>query len=83
MTTTIDAKCRAYLKHGTGFKPGDVLQIESQGPDVVVLKRMKQAQIEDVPVLKLSRGKIVWPKGVKKPTPEDVARAVREERDSR
>jgi hypothetical protein len=29
----------------TPFKPGDVLEIEQQSPDVVVLKRKKQAAI--------------------------------------
>jgi hypothetical protein len=38
MTTTVDQKHRAV----TPFKPGDVLEIEQQGPDVVVLKRTKQ-----------------------------------------
>ena len=28
----------------TPFKPGDVLEIEQQSPDVVVLKRTKQAE---------------------------------------
>ena len=39
MTTTVDQKHRAV----TPFKPGDVLEIEQPSPDVVVLKRMKQA----------------------------------------
>jgi hypothetical protein len=39
MTTTVDQKHRAV----TPFKPGDVLEVEQQSPDVVVLKRMKQA----------------------------------------
>ena len=39
MTTTVDQKHRAV----TPFKPGDVLEIEQQGPDVLVLKRTKQA----------------------------------------
>jgi bifunctional DNA-binding transcriptional regulator/antitoxin component of YhaV-PrlF toxin-antitoxin module len=40
MTTTVDQEQRAV----TPFKPGDVLEIEQQSPDVVVLKRMKQAE---------------------------------------
>jgi len=40
MTTTVDQKHRAV----TPFQPGDVLEIEQQSPDVVVLKRTKQAQ---------------------------------------
>ncbi|HUD49059.1 MAG TPA: hypothetical protein VMR33_19675 [Candidatus Baltobacteraceae bacterium] len=39
MTTTVDQKHRAV----TPFKPGDVLEIEQPSPDVVVLKRTKQA----------------------------------------
>jgi bifunctional DNA-binding transcriptional regulator/antitoxin component of YhaV-PrlF toxin-antitoxin module len=39
MITTVDQKRRAL----TPFKPGDVLEIEQQSPDVVVLKRTKQS----------------------------------------
>jgi len=39
MTTTVDHMHRAV----TPFKPGDVLEIEQKSPDVVVLKRTKQA----------------------------------------
>jgi bifunctional DNA-binding transcriptional regulator/antitoxin component of YhaV-PrlF toxin-antitoxin module len=39
MTTTVDQRHRAV----TPFKPGDVLEIEQRSPDVVVLKRTKQA----------------------------------------
>jgi len=39
MVTTVDQKRRAL----TPFKPGDVLEIEQQSPDVVVLKRPSQA----------------------------------------
>ena len=39
MTTTVDQMHRAVIP----FKPGDVLEIEQQSPDVVVLKRTKQA----------------------------------------
>jgi hypothetical protein len=39
MRTTVDQKRRAV----TPFKPGDVLEIEQQSPDVVVLKRTKRA----------------------------------------
>jgi len=28
----------------TPFKPGDVLEVEQQSPDVVIVKRMKQAE---------------------------------------
>jgi hypothetical protein len=41
MTTTVDQRRRAVLP----FKPGGVLAIEKQSPDVVVLKRMKPAQL--------------------------------------
>ena len=40
MTTTVDQEQRAV----TPFRPGDVLEIEQQSPDVVVLKRTKQAE---------------------------------------
>ncbi len=41
MTTTVDQRRRAILP----FKPGDVLSVEQQGVDIVVLKRMKPAQL--------------------------------------
>jgi len=40
MTTTVDQKHRAVIP----FDPGDVLEIQQQSPDVVVLKRTKQAE---------------------------------------
>ncbi|MGA2750107.1 MAG: hypothetical protein ABSG59_15140 [Verrucomicrobiota bacterium] len=40
MTTTVDRRHRAVIP----FKPGDVLEIEKQSPDIVVLKRMKSAE---------------------------------------
>ena len=51
MTTTVDQKHRAV----TPFNPGDVLEIQQRGPDVVVLKRTKLA--------KSSRAKLVRRKG--------------------
>ena len=41
MTTTVDSRHRAVLKK---FKPGDILDIRDQGPDIVVLRRMKPVQ---------------------------------------
>lgn len=38
MTTTVDSQHRAVLKK---FAPGDILDVQDQGPDVVVLRRMK------------------------------------------
>ncbi len=40
MTITVDQKRRAVIP----FKPGDVLEIVQQSPDVVVLKRTKQGE---------------------------------------
>jgi hypothetical protein len=39
MTTTVDQEHRAVIP----FQPGDVLEVEQPSPDVVVLKRTKQA----------------------------------------
>jgi hypothetical protein len=41
MTTTVDQRRRAVLP----FKPGDVLAIEKQSPDVIVLKRMRPSEL--------------------------------------
>lgn len=40
VTTTVDQKGRVLIP----FKPGDVLEIEKQSPDIVILKRTKQAK---------------------------------------
>ena len=40
MTTTVDQKHRAVIP----FRPGDVLEIEQQSPDVVLLKRTRRAE---------------------------------------
>jgi bifunctional DNA-binding transcriptional regulator/antitoxin component of YhaV-PrlF toxin-antitoxin module len=40
VTTTVDQKGRVPIP----FKPGDVLEVEQQSPDIVVLKRTKQAK---------------------------------------
>jgi|GEM_PF-3394614 len=42
MTTTLDDKRRAVIK---AFEPGDVLKVESQSADVIVLRRMKPAEL--------------------------------------
>jgi hypothetical protein len=55
MTTTVDQKHRAVIP----FKPGDVLGIEQQGPDVMVLKRTKQAESAR-PKLMRRKGRLVF-----------------------
>ena len=40
VTTTVDQKGRVLIP----FKPGDVLEIERQSPDIVVLKRTRQVK---------------------------------------
>ena len=67
MTTTVDQKRRAE----TPFKPGDVVEIEQRGPDVVVLKRKKKADSAR-PRLVRPNGRLVF---VGEPiTTEEVAR---------
>jgi len=55
MTTTVDQQRRAV----TPFKPGDVLEIEQQSPDVVILKRTKLAAIAR-PKLVRRNGRLVF-----------------------
>ena len=55
MTTTVDQKQRAVIP----FKPGDVLEIEQQSPDVVVLKRTKHPAGAK-PKLVRRKGRIVF-----------------------
>lgn len=55
MTTTVDQKRRIL----TPFQPGDVLEIEQQSPDLVVLKRTKQAQ-NAAPKLVRRDGRLVF-----------------------
>ena len=55
MTTTVDQKRRAV----TPFLPGDVLEIEQKSPDVVVLKRTRQAKCVK-PKLVRRKGRLVF-----------------------
>jgi bifunctional DNA-binding transcriptional regulator/antitoxin component of YhaV-PrlF toxin-antitoxin module len=55
MTTTVDQQHRAVIP----FKPGDVLEIEQQSPDVVVLKRTKKAETTK-PKLVRRNGRLVF-----------------------
>ena len=55
MTTTVDRRHRAVIP----FKPGDVLKIEKQSPDIVVLKRMKSVE-RPRPRLVKRRGRLVF-----------------------
>jgi hypothetical protein len=55
MTTTVDQEHRAV----TPFKPGDVLEIEQQSPDVVVLKRTREAE-RARPKLARRNGRLVF-----------------------
>ena len=43
MRATLDDKRRAVLP--PQFSPGDVVDIEPQGPDVLIVRRMKQAPL--------------------------------------
>jgi hypothetical protein len=55
VTTTLDSKRRAVIKT---FKPGDVLQVEEQGPDIVLLRRMKPVE-HPKPKLVRRKGELV------------------------
>ena len=54
MTTTVDQMRRAVIP----FKPGDVLEIEQQSPDVVVLKRKSSKSPK--PKLVRRKGRLVF-----------------------
>ncbi len=75
MTTTLDTKHRAVIKL---FHPGDVLQVEAQGEDVVVLRRMKPAADHYQPRLGRKNGRLVV-LGGKPVTNEDVRRLIEDE----
>jgi hypothetical protein len=55
MTTTVDKEHRAV----TPFDPGDILEIQQQGPDVVILKRTKQAESARAKLVR-SEGRLVF-----------------------
>ena len=55
MTTTVDERHRAVIP----FKPGDVLEVEKQSPDIVVLKRMKSAERPKARLVK-RKGRLVF-----------------------
>ena len=73
MTTTVDQRRRAVLP----FKPGDVLMIEKQAPDIVVLRRLKPAA-PPRPKLVRIRGEL-FSAGGESLTNEDVRRMIEDE----
>jgi hypothetical protein len=76
VTAILDSKLRVTVKTKT-FKLGDVVQIEEQGPDMVVLKRMKPA---DTPNPKLVRIKgELFSKGGGSLTNDEVRRLIEDE----
>ena len=75
MTTTLDAKQRAVIK---AFHPGDVLKVESQGADVVVLRRMKPATDPKPKLVRKKSGDLVF-EGGRRVSSEDVKRMLEDE----
>ncbi|MBA4148205.1 MAG: hypothetical protein H0X66_08815 [Verrucomicrobia bacterium] len=75
VTTTVDERHRAVLK---AFDPGDVLDIEQVGSDVVVLKSMKPAQLPKPKLVRNKQGDLVFVGG-KRITNEDVRRMIEDE----
>jgi bifunctional DNA-binding transcriptional regulator/antitoxin component of YhaV-PrlF toxin-antitoxin module len=55
VTTTVDGRRRVVIP----FKPGDVLEVEKQSPDIVVLKRMKSAEHPKARLVK-RKGRLVF-----------------------
>ena len=55
MTTTVDERHRAVIP----FKPGDVLEVEKQSPDIVALKRMKSTERPKARLVK-RKGRLVF-----------------------
>jgi hypothetical protein len=74
MTTTLDSKHRAVIK---AFKPGDVLEVQEQGDDIVVLKRMKPANAPK-PKLVTIKGEL-FSKGGGRLTNDEVRRIIEDE----
>ncbi len=70
MTTRLDTKHRAVIKL---FHPGDVLKVESQGEDVVVLRRMKPAANPKPKLVRKKSGDLVFAGG-RRITSKDVRR---------
>lgn len=76
MTATLDSKLRVTVKTKT-FKAGDVAEIEEQGPDVVVLKRMRPAQPSKPKVVRV-KGEL-FSEGGGRLTNEEVRRLIEDE----
>jgi hypothetical protein len=74
MTTTIDSRQRAVIKT---FKPGDILEIEEQSPDVVVLKRMRPTELPKPKLVKI-KGEL-FSKGGGRLTNDEVRRLIEDE----
>jgi hypothetical protein len=73
MKTTVDESRRVLLP----FEPGDVLDLERSGPDVVILKRVNQQQQGSHQLVVLN-GELI---GIGGPhvTTEDVRRMIEDE----
>jgi hypothetical protein len=71
MKTTVDESRRAILP----FEPGDVLDIQRNGPDTVVLKRVNAAT--QVPRLVVENGELIGVGGTPVTT-EEVQRLIEE-----
>lgn len=74
MTTTLDNECRAVL---SAFLPGDVLEIEPQGADAILLRRLKTSA-DPKPHLERRDGRLVFVGGAKI-TNDDVRRMIEDE----
>jgi hypothetical protein len=76
VTATLDSKLRVTVKTKT-FKAGDVVQVEEQGPDIVVLKRMKPAVLPKPKLVRI-KGEL-FSKGGGRLTNEEVRRLIEDE----
>ena len=68
-------------------EPGERFDLSRDAEGRIILRKLQPksaAPLDNLPEVKLGRGgKLIWPKGVKKPSSADIARSVRQERDRR
>lgn len=66
-------------------EPGERFDVSKDAQGRIILRQLQPepSELENIPIVRLGReGKLIWPKGAARPTAEQIARAVRMERDS-
>ncbi len=67
-------------------QPGERFDVSKDAQGRIILRKLRPdpAELESVATVRVGQdGKLIWPKSIKKPSAEQISRAVRDDRDSR